>query len=285
MTQGEKIAYPLHDDIAFKMAMTHDHKLLKSLISSLLGLKEEGIQKLIITNSEITPEQIATKYCRLDLNMVVNGQIVDVEIQLKTDKELIYRFTLYLSKLHANALGSGKDYNTTPQTILICILGENLFDCKEYHSKFCFMETTRHELLHDRLVLEFYELAKLTDSLDSDDMLSLWLRLIKADTEEELEKIERLGVDVMSKAVQTVREMQGDAALHHLALRREMAAHDEAHALNVARREGERQGRAEGERQKALGVARSMLERGYSPDEIGVITVLDADSIRRLQKS
>jgi hypothetical protein len=69
-----------------------------------------------------------------------------------------------------------------------------LFDCGEYHSEFQALETTRHTPLTDKMVLHFYELNRLPNKVTSGDMRLMWLSLFKADTKEEMAKIEAMGV-------------------------------------------------------------------------------------------
>jgi hypothetical protein len=44
------------------------------------------LQEFVILNSEITPETIGKKFCRLDIHLKVNGEYVDVEMQVN-DKD------------------------------------------------------------------------------------------------------------------------------------------------------------------------------------------------------
>lgn len=50
----------------------------------------------------------------------------------------------------------------------------------------------------DKMGFHFFELPKLPDDVNQEDMLLLWLSLFKADTEEELEMIKGMEVPVIS---------------------------------------------------------------------------------------
>jgi hypothetical protein len=42
-------------------------------------------RKVAVTNPEMPPENLTDKFCRLDVNMTVNGQRVDLEIQVLSE--------------------------------------------------------------------------------------------------------------------------------------------------------------------------------------------------------
>ena len=64
----------------------------------------------------------------------------------------------------------------------------------------------------------------------------MWLKLFKAETEEELANIEALEVPIMSEAVQAYRHVAASSEFREIARLRSKARHDEAQALQNARR-------------------------------------------------
>jgi len=112
-----------------------------------------------------------------------------------------------------------------------------LFDCKEFHSEFQALEVTRHTQLTDKMSLHYYELPKLPDSINKENSRELWLKLFKAETEEELANIEALEVPIMSAAVKAYRHVAASSEFRERARLWSKARHDEAQALNNARRE------------------------------------------------
>jgi predicted transposase/invertase (TIGR01784 family) len=270
-----ELTYPLKYDIAFKYTMLKHRELLKSLVASVLSVDERSIEQIVVTNPELTPEHVEGKHCRLDLNLVVDDDIVDVEIQLRDEGNYKERSVYYLACLHAGTLNKGQDYREVPRSILVNILDFNLFECDGPHSEFALLERSRTELLSDIMTMHFFELRKFKGAPDRSDLLGLWMRLISARFTEELDEIDDLGVDVMSKAAEAIRQMQQDKALRHLALRREMAEHDEAQALGNAECRGieigEQRGRAEIIQQlqaNGFDAARIAKVTGYSEQQV-----------------
>ncbi|MCL2367109.1 MAG: Rpn family recombination-promoting nuclease/putative transposase, partial [Oscillospiraceae bacterium] len=71
-----KLKYTLKTDTLFKLLFTKYPDLLRRLVAELLSLQYEEIKEFNITNPEILPETLGNKFCRLDINMIVNGQKV-----------------------------------------------------------------------------------------------------------------------------------------------------------------------------------------------------------------
>jgi hypothetical protein len=80
------LEHKLTNDILFKMMFVKYPELLKKLVAVLLCIPLDSITEFEIVNPEIPPEALGEKFCRLDINMVVNGQRVDLEIQLLSKK-------------------------------------------------------------------------------------------------------------------------------------------------------------------------------------------------------
>jgi hypothetical protein len=96
---------------------------------------------------------------------------------------------------------------------------------------------TRHTRLTDRLCLHYFELPKLPEEVRADDELRLWLKLFDAETEEELSQIEALGAEVMNQAIEAYRSITATEEFRTLERMRTDARHNEAAALQNARRE------------------------------------------------
>jgi predicted transposase/invertase (TIGR01784 family) len=248
--------------------------LLKQLVSELLEIRLESIDEFYITNPEMPPEMIGDKFCRLDILMTVNGQRVDLEIQVRDEGDYPERTLFNWARVYSTALPAGGAYKELPRTVIISIINFNLFECKEYYSEFQALEVTRHTPLTDKMSLYFFELNKLPKEVTAGDMRLLWLALFKADTEEELAKIESMEVPVMEQAIRAYHQITADSEFRELERLREKARHDEASALLHARDEGKAEGMAQ--------VAQKMKAMGFSNEQIQTATGLPAETIKRL---
>ncbi len=259
-------------DIIFKKLFTSDDDVLKAFVSDILDIPKENIKQIKVKNPNIMPSVVDGKQAQLDLKMSVDDKIVNVEIQLCDKGNFRDRSLYYWSKIYTDELKRGEDYSQLKKTISINILNFDLFDCDECYSKFALLEETRHELLTDKCSILFFELRKVNDKIDKNNRKKLWLQLINAETEEDLDMLDKTGVPEISKAVVILHEMSADEEMREMARLREKAILDERSALNFARREGRAEGRAEGkaegraEERKTI-IAR-MREDGLTEEQI-----------------
>ena len=160
-----KLQYTFKTDTLFKMLFVKHVDLLKKLVAALLGIALESIEQFIVRNPEMPPEALGDKFCRLDINMTVNKQRIDLEVQVAYDGDYPERVMLYWAREFSTALPAGQSYSMLPRTIIISIVDFNLFDCTEYHSFFQPLEVTRHTLLSDKMGFHFFELRKLPNTI------------------------------------------------------------------------------------------------------------------------
>ena len=80
-----KLQYNMKSDTLFKLLFSKNQELLKRLVSALLSINYEDITHFIVINPEISPEELGKKFCRLDINMEVNNQKLDLELQVLSD--------------------------------------------------------------------------------------------------------------------------------------------------------------------------------------------------------
>ena len=236
-------------DIIFKMLFSQNLDLLHELLAGLLRLPKDSIKNIVIKNSEIVPDSISGKFVRMDLNMDVDGKLINVEMQYGKDYHFRERTLFHWSKLYSGELKSGNDFSLLKPTICIGIVDFKMFDCEEFHSHFTVMETTRHEILTDKCGIHFFELTKISKKANKDNLMELWLQLINAETKEELDMLAQTGVAPIQRAVHVLHKMSEDEKIQEIARMREKALHDEATLMSGAERHG-----AEIEREKWQGV-------------------------------
>jgi len=231
-----KLEYTFKTDTLFKMLFVQYPHLLKNLVAALLAIPIESIERMEVNNPDMHPDSLGEKFCRLDINMTVDGQRVDLEIQVDNEGDYPERTLYYWAREYSSALPEGGDYKDLPRTIVISIINFNLFKCPDFHSEFCPLEVKRHEPLSDRMSLHFFELQKLpADRLSADDTLLLWLFLFKAETEEDLEKIKAMEVPIMEQAINAYKKITVTPEFRELERQRSYARHNEAAALRHAR--------------------------------------------------
>jgi len=244
--------------------------LLKKLVAALLRIRLDSIEHFEIQNPEMPPETLGDKFCRLDINMMIGGQRVDLEVQVEDERDYPERSLYYWARDFSTALGEGMDYLLLPRTIVINIVDFKLFDCAEFHSEFQALEVTRHTSLTDKMSLHYFELPKLPTNFHKDDDLLLWLSLFNANTEEDLKRIEALEVPDMEKAIGAYRHVTATDEFKEIERMYSRARHNEAAALRNAAETAK------------LDIARNLLGINMPLDQIAAVTGLTREVIEGL---
>jgi predicted transposase/invertase (TIGR01784 family) len=229
-----ELEYRFTHDTLFKLLFVRFPDLLKRLIAAILRIPLDSITEFEITNPEIQPENLGDKFCRLDINMKVNGQKVNLEVQVADEDDYPERSLFYWAREFSSSLQSGQTYSSLPRVIIISIVDFYLFNCAEYHSEFRPLEVKRHEQLSDRMVMHYFEVKKLPKEIDVENELELLLSLFRARTEEELKQMEALEVPIMTEAIEAYRGITVSPEFREIERLRADARHNEASALQHA---------------------------------------------------
>jgi predicted transposase/invertase (TIGR01784 family) len=263
------LKYTFMNDTLFKMLFTKHPELLKKLVAAMLDIPFESIEKFEIRNPEMPPENIGDKFCRLDINMEIDGQRVDLEIQQRREGgDFSERSLYYWAREYSTALSESAKYGALPRTIVISIVGFNLFPCTEYHSEFQVLEVNRHTSLTDKFVMHYFELPKIPKIVENDNKRELWLSLFKAETEEALEELTKMEVSEMAEAVKVYHQITITPEFRERERLYAKARHDEASALDY-------------ERSK---IAKKLLARNRPIDEVMEDTGLTREELENLVK-
>ncbi|MCL2054287.1 MAG: Rpn family recombination-promoting nuclease/putative transposase [Oscillospiraceae bacterium] len=267
-----ELEYKFTYDLLFKMIFTKYVKLLKSLVATLINIPLDSIEQFEIRNAEIPPETLGDKFCRLDINMVVNGQRVDLEVQVDNAGDFPERSLYYWAREYSTALQVGDSYSDLPKAIVISIVSFTMFnDYDGFHSEFHALEVSRHTQLTDKFCLHYFELPKLpVENLSKTDRLSLWLALFKAKTEEDLKQIEALEVEEMQEAIQAYKTVTVTPEFKEVARLRKLARHNEASALRNAKKNN------------SIEIAKNLLADGDSIEKVVRMTGLTRKEVEEL---
>jgi predicted transposase/invertase (TIGR01784 family) len=219
-----------------KLLFVRHPDLLKHLVAAVLGVAADNISEFVITNPEIPPETLGNKFCRFDVNIVVDKVRVNLEVQVKNEGDYPERSLYYWAREYSSALNAGNEYSVLPRVVCISILDESLFSCEEYHSEFRPLEVSRHELLSDRMTLHYFEVRKLPKDMDVENELELLLSLFRAKTDKELDRLAALEVPIVSQAIEAYRAVMASNEFKEVERLRFLASCNEASALAQVRR-------------------------------------------------
>ena len=125
---------PLTDDYIFKRVFAYkgNESVLKDFLEALLKIEIKGIK---ITNPEIIPYEKGEKRGLLDIKAEINdGTMIDVELQMKNEKNTEERATEYMGKMISEQLQVGDSYQKLKKSIVIFITNYNFLNRNSYHS-------------------------------------------------------------------------------------------------------------------------------------------------------
>lgn len=265
------------NDYVFKKIFG-DAKNKELLISLLDAILQEKVLDAQVDNSELLKENISDKKSILDIRATVNNGIeVDIEIQVSRTVYMPARSLYYWSKIYSEQLNIGEKYSGLKKTICINIVDFEATKSKKYHSTYKVKEIEEHLILTDLLQIHFLEMTKLP-KYDENDVLSQWLSFIKANSRGELKKMAVANKEI-SKALEILETMSQSKEERAAYLSREMALHDEATRIEEAIEGGYEKGIEKGAIDKAIIIAKKMIKRGDSIEEVVDITELSTEQV------
>ena len=245
--EGKK--YNLKNDIIFKTFFSRkgNEEYLKDFLNALLGIEIETIK----IKEEVNLEQLSTmeKGGRLDLQATLNErQIINIELQSKDKGNFRVRIVFYASKIISREVVRGTDYDDLDKTILINILGYEMFpQFDDYISKTSIVLENHKEFeVIDNIQWWFIELPKFRRAHpDMSKKINQWLAFID-DEDKELVEVAEKKNKVLKKARKEVEYLTGDAAVRRMAELREKWDLEYEVSMDYAKKKGIQDGLKQG---------------------------------------
>lgn len=285
----------MKNDLVFKafFSRKENEEFLKDILEAILG-KEIKIKKVIhdARLEQLTKEQ---KYGILDLEVELEGgEIINVEMQLKNNRNIEKRTTFYASKKIVEQLGPKTDYERIRKVIVIAILDYSFLEVPEYVTKTVRVaEKYREYEINNSITYYYIELEKFRkQNPDMTQPINQWLAFLDMERGELLEMAKKENKRV-EKAIENYEVLTGDAEVKRLAEIRLMSELEEKSALASARDAGERKGmeqgekigREKGERENKEKIAKKLLKAKMPIEQIIEITELSEKEIRKIEKN
>ena len=236
--------------------------VLISFLNAVLKPKN-NITDVEIKNTDIDKSYIEDKFSRLDVKAVTSkNEIINIEIQLKNEYNMIQRSLYYWSKLYEEQLEEGDRYDKLCRTVCINILDFKYLKNDRFHNGYRLKEIETNEELTDLEEIHFIEIPKLkkiNSEKDIVDVLEGWVEFLRDPESEVVRKLEMTNKEIR-EAKDELYRLSMDEKERELYFIREKSIRDEISALANAEEKGMERGIKKGERNKAIEIAKSLLD-------------------------
>ena len=254
---------PKIDFVFKKIFGSEEHpEILISFLNAVLKPKKP-IVSVEIKNSDLEKEYIEDKFSRLDVKALTsNKEIINIEIQLKNEYNMIQRSLYYWSKLYEEQLSEGDRYDKLSRTVCINILDFKYLKNDRFHNGYRLKEIETNEELTDLEEIHFIEIPKLkkiNSEKDIVDVLEGWVEFLRDPESEVVRKLEMTNKEIR-EAKDELYRLSMDEKERALYFIREKSIRDEISALANAEEKGMERGIKKGERNKAIEIAKSLLD-------------------------
>jgi predicted transposase/invertase (TIGR01784 family) len=267
-------------DIAFKKIFGNEaHKnVLIEFLNEMLEL-EYPIADVSITNSYQPPTIFGLKETALDIKATdTSGRQFIVEMQVEKELAFAKRALYYSSKAYSQQLKAAEKYHQLKPVIFLGILDFTLFEHQQPLSRHLILNT--QNMAHDLKDLEFnfIELPKFTlAEAELETVTDKWIYFLQQAT-----NLDHIPTNSNTPALQQAYQI----AEQHGWTAEELDAY-EAQGLKLGKAKNALEtahldGLAEGEKAKAIDVARTMLAKGFDVETIAEITKLTTKEVEAL---
>lgn len=171
--------------------------------------------------------------------------------------------TKYLSKLN--------------RTIWINILNFKYLKTEKFHTGYRLKEIETNEELTDIIEMHFIEIPKLSNESDEKDILKAWTEFLRNPESEKVRNLE-MSIEEIREAKDELIRMSNDEKQREIYEMRAKILKDKVSALN----EAERKGIQTGEKNKAIEIAKNLLDI-LDDETVATKTGLSIDVIKSLR--
>ncbi|MDB2158103.1 Rpn family recombination-promoting nuclease/putative transposase [Clostridium butyricum] len=280
---SRRLLNPKVDFIFKKIFGSENHpNILISFLNAVMKPVDK-IVSVVINNTEITKDFLEDKFSRLDVKATTNkGKIINIEIQIKTEYNMIKRSLYYWSKLYEEQLSEGDKYETLSRTVCINILDFKYLDNDRFHNGYRLKELETNEELTDIQEIHFIEIPKLQDldddeNIDTIDMLTAWVEFLKDPESNVVRRLEFINEEIKEAKDELYRLSRDKKELELYNLRKK-SFYDKISALSNA----EKKGREEGKLLERINIAKNLLDV-LDNETISLKTGLSVEEIEKLR--
>lgn len=302
----------LQTDLVFKAVFGRDtiesKILLIDLINTILNRKgADKITDITHKNPFVLQKDIDDKAVILDIKAETNiGELIDIEMQVNYNNLYRSRSLYYWAKLHSNQLSKGENYQKVMKSISINIMAKACFDeSMKNHLTFKVMEVEEQFILSNDLEIHYVQLPMFDDTIEVElmDRLTEWMTFLKDIHLHEKKSVIKKIVSkegVMQLAYEEYSKVTDDEILKEKLEARQKYIWDRNTEKELAVEEGYNrgleeglqhgvekgleQGLEQGERNKAIAVAKGLLNL-LDDMKIAEVTGLSVEDIMKLRKS
>ncbi len=277
------VLLPPKMDFVFKRIFGNENhpNILISFLNAVLN-PSDPIKSVELKDTTIEKSHLEDKYSRLDVKATTNkGEHINIEIQLKDEKNMIKRSLYYWSKLYESQLESSEKYQKLSRTICINLLDFNLFNHDRFHTVYRLKECETHEELTDVMELHFIELRKMKDIQHIDEVkskLEAWLYFINHPESELVEELEKIEIEIKEAKAELIR-LSGNKKERERYEKRRESLFNKLSALDSAREEGIEQGL----KQRNIEIAKNAIKTGLDNNTIVKLTGLSLKEVAELR--
>ena len=293
---GKKIErLPITNDYIFKRVFAYEgnESILKDLLEAILKI---DIQKIEIKNPEIVPFTKEEKRGLLDIKVRLdNGTIIDIEMQIKNEKNTEERSTMYLGKMISEQLQSGEEYNLLKKSIVIFITNYNFLKRNSYHNvgKMKFDDAIKEEyvdvgyvkedeIASKYLEIHYIELPKFVKrNPEKYTKLDQWMCLF-TQNREGIEMAEKENKEI-KRAVRALDFISADEKERERYNSIIMAEYNRKVTEGKVREEGIEVGKKEGAEEEKIKIAKEMIKKKFPIEIIVEVTKLSKEKIIEIQ--
>ena len=278
----------LMHDVVFKESFANEHnrRPLESLLENLLNLSKGSLHgKLTVAyESQIGKNKIDEKASRTDIVIDFDDVVVDLEAYTYSDDASVDKSTFYVMKLSASRLVRGMKYEDLKVVQYNFVDNVNVNIGPDIINQFHLVHSKYPEIriAEDKLNINYIRIDKVRELGYNENELMKWLRFIAAKSYEERVAIAE-GEEMFMEFNEWIDNYVNDDVTKEALAKWNKEIEENKH-VKIAREQGIEIGREQGIEQRNKEIAKSMLKRGYSINEIAEISGLTMEAINDLKE-
>ena len=276
---------PATFDPVFKEIFTSGdcHKFTCRMISGITGINEKYLTKnLKVINNELSKTKIRERTKRTNVLLSIEGHIINLEMNNLYYDGLFEKNDIYQHSIINQTAKVGDSYTSIKRVIQINI--DNFSKFEKEISVFKLMEIDTKEIENENYIKFHISLPKIQKKYYNREKLNYLekqLFMITVNNKKMLKELS-LGDEVLmelKKKVEVLSEEEAFSNLYDEERQRMMIENDK---LKYAKKQGLEKGLEQGEKQKTLEIARTMLKKGFTKEDIIECTGITKEELNKL---